>query len=170
MARVVEQAQRHAPEDMALDIDSLDEQRFGEAQRCERECSAYGGAHQRADGGGEDAHNLALLRSPGRVGGHPPQERVDAPAGRMCLENVQVCEHVDQSGVEAHLLVRLAQSCGEQAHVSRLGLAAREPELATVEAAVVGPDDEHEPDLSILVAVDRHEHRGRAQRAIVQHS
>ena len=46
-ATVVEQPQRHPPEDVALDVDPVDEERLGEAQRGERQCRARRGVGER---------------------------------------------------------------------------------------------------------------------------
>ena len=55
--------------------------------------------------------------------------------------------------------------------VARLGLPAGKPELAAVQPAVVGPDDEDDPQVAVRVPVDRKEHGGRrAARPLITRS
>ena len=67
--QVVEQTQGHAPENVALDVDPVDVERLGEAERGEREPLASLGVGESTRRGREDPDDLRLLEAPGRVGG-----------------------------------------------------------------------------------------------------
>ena len=68
------------------------------------------------------------------------------------------------AGRRADFLLGLAQRRREQVGVAPLRLSAGQPELAAVEAAVVGASHEHDAQLAVAVAVDRDEDGGRAKR------
>ena len=113
------------------------------------------GVGERARGRREDPDDLGLLEPPRRVGRDAAEERVDAPAGRAASRAAAARRRPRRvSRGEADLLLGLAQRRREQVGVARLRLAAREPELAAVQAAVVGADDEHDAQLAVGVAED----------------
>ena len=125
---------------------------------------ACGRVGERADRGCEHADDLGLLEPPGRVGGDPREVRMDAPAGRARVEVSELRDDLDGRRVEPDLLLRLAERRRPQVGVSGLRLPAGQPELSAVEAAVVGPHDEHDAQVSLVVAIHRDEHGGRPQR------
>ena len=89
---------------------------------------------------------------------------MNAPAGRARVEVRELRDDLGGRRVEPDLLLRLAERRRPQVGVSGLGLPAGQPELSAVEAAVVGPHDEHDAQLSLVVAIHRDEHGGRPQR------
>ena len=93
---------------------------------------------------------------------------MDAPTRPLRLERRQRGDDLDDGRCEPDLLLGLAEGRGAQVGVVRLRLAAREPELATVETPVVSPDDKHDSELAVRVAVDGDEHRRVPQLAVTR--
>jgi Xaa-Pro aminopeptidase len=160
---VVEEPQRHAPEDVALDVDPVHEQGLLEADRREGQRRARRRVGEDAHRRRQHAHDLRLLQPPGRVGRDAAEERVHAPAGRAGLERRQCGEHVDVVRAEPDLFLGLAECGREEIGVAGLGLPAREPELPAVETAVVCAHDDGDAQLAVCIAEDRDQDGGIPQ-------
>jgi hypothetical protein len=75
---------------------------------------------------------------------------------RAAADRLQLAQDLDVGRPQPDLLLRLTQGGREQALVAFVVPAARKGELAAV-VAVVGPDDQDEPQLAAVVAEDRGE-------------
>ena len=109
----------------------------------------------------------------GRVGREHRPRRQHADEGREHeaphdgREAVELADHLDARGVEADLLVGLAERSGLQVGVVVLLLAARERDLALVRRHGVGPLREDHVRLALVAVAlveERHEHRGEPRR------
>ena len=88
-------------------------------------------------------------------------ERRDGEAGDG-LVRVEGAEHLDGAGVEADLLLRLAQRRGERRRVARILLAAGKGDLARVVLQERRAPGQDQPQAAAALD-ERHQHRGGAQ-------
>ena len=82
---------------------------------------------------------------------------MDAKSGRPGLDGFERGEHLDVLGREADLLLGLAERRREEVAVAGLRSAAGQAQLASVDA-VVGPQEEQDPENAVHVAEHRREH------------
>ena len=159
---VVQQPQRHAPEDMALDVDPLDVQRLRKAQRTERAALDARSAPRAPRTAGVCTPTTSSLRcAPLDVRpSHGAEERVYATPV-ACVSIGSSAARTVTGRARARPPPRASRSAvARRSSSAGSGLSAGEAELAAVEAAVVDPDDEHDPELALVVPVDGREHRG----------
>ncbi len=96
--QVVEQAERHPPEDVTVDVYPVDLDRPLEVARGERETSSLRRITEPLHGRSEKPHDLIGLQSPGELAWHKAEKRIHAPPGRQGLEWLQRCEDLDTIG------------------------------------------------------------------------
>ena len=124
--------------------------------------SSTAGVSRRATSSGWSRHSTSA--------GTTPEEWIDAEARRHRLERIERGEHLDLRGQQPDLFLGLAKRRREKAApVGRLGSAARQAELAAVDAPV-GAEEQQDPQHTGAVPKDRCQHGGIFQLARRRHA